>query len=65
MPADLNHPFIALAGPPNAGKTTLFNALTGAGSQPVNYPGATVEYAMGNTRKSLGVELRVADTPGT
>jgi ferrous iron transport protein B len=65
MPADLNTPFVALVGPPNAGKTTLFNALTGAASQPVNYPGATVEYAVGAARKSLGVELRIADTPGT
>lgn len=56
---------IALVGPPNAGKTTLFNTLTGTGSQPVNYPGATVEYAKGITRKSLGVEFRIVDTPGT
>jgi ferrous iron transport protein B len=65
MSTDLSTPFIALVGPPNAGKTTLFNALTGAGSQPVNYPGATVEYAVGAARKNLHLDLRIADTPGT
>jgi ferrous iron transport protein B len=57
-------PLIALVGPPNAGKTTLFNALTGTGARPVNYPGATVEYAVGATKRMWGAEFRVADTPG-
>ncbi len=65
MPAVLTPPLIAIVGPPNAGKTSLFNALTGTGSQPVNYPGATVEYALGTARKAWGVPLRIADTPGT
>jgi len=34
---------IALAGNPNAGKTTLFNAITGARQHIANYPGVTVE----------------------
>lgn len=63
MSADLKH-VIALVGPPNAGKTTLFNALTGTGSRPINYPGATVEYALGTTKRTWGQEIRIADTPG-
>ncbi|MBY0369476.1 ferrous iron transporter B [bacterium] len=55
---------MALVGPPNSGKTTLFNALTGVGGHPVNYPGATVEYTVGAARRSLAVDLRMADTPG-
>ncbi len=65
MSAHLKSSTVALVGPPNAGKTTLFNALTGAGSHAVNYPGATVDYLAGNARRSFGVELRVVDTPGT
>jgi len=57
-------PVIALAGAANSGKTTLFNALTGSHFNTVNYPGATVEYALGNSRHLPGFECRVMDTPG-
>lgn len=57
--------FIALVGAPNAGKTTLFNQLTGARFRTVNYPGATVDYSVGNTKSDYGDSLRVVDTPGT
>lgn len=40
---------LALVGPPNAGKTTLFNALTGARQRVANWPGTTVEVARGAT----------------
>lgn len=57
-------PTIALAGAANSGKTTLFNALTGSHYNTVNYPGATVEYAFGMSRRLPGFSCRVMDTPG-
>ena len=55
---------IALAGNPNAGKTTLFNFLTGARQHVGNYPGVTVEKKEG-TYSHEGKTLRVVDLPGT
>ncbi|MBM3270068.1 MAG: ferrous iron transporter B [Candidatus Sericytochromatia bacterium] len=55
---------IALAGPPNSGKTTLYNALTGSRFRTVNYPGATVEYSVGDALPQLGMAARVLDSPG-
>jgi len=54
---------IALAGNPNSGKTTLFNALTGAHHKVGNYPGVTVEKKEG-TRKRDGKEYHFIDLPG-
>lgn len=57
---------IALIGAPNAGKTTLYNWLTNSKFKTVNYPGATVEYAVGLMISGLGEEgWEVVDTPGT
>jgi ferrous iron transport protein B len=58
-------PWVALVGPPNSGKTTLFNALTGSRSRSVNYPGSTVEYTMGSIHREGLPPLLIADTPGT
>ncbi|VEN74669.1 Ferrous iron transport protein B [Candidatus Desulfarcum epimagneticum] len=58
------HPIIALAGNPNAGKTTLFNALTGSRQRVGNYPGITVERKQGEFVSRHGV-LDVTDLPGT
>ncbi|HEX8552424.1 MAG TPA: ferrous iron transport protein B [Abditibacteriaceae bacterium] len=55
---------IALAGNPNAGKTTLFNALTGLRHKVGNYPGVTVEKKEG--RADLGTrDVQILDLPGT
>ena len=54
---------IALAGNPNVGKTTLFNALTGLRQKVANYPGVTVERKSGRLAGAEGVE--VVDLPGT
>jgi ferrous iron transport protein B len=55
---------IALVGNPNAGKTTLFNALTGANQRTGNYAGVTVELKSGETYTPHGRKLRVLDLPG-
>jgi ferrous iron transport protein B len=55
---------VALAGNPNAGKTTLFNALTGSRQHVGNWPGKTVEKKEGVLRHR-GVEFQIVDLPGT
>lgn len=55
---------VALAGNPNAGKTTLFNALTGARQHVGNWPGVTVEKKEGSLWHQ-GQEIHVVDLPGT
>ena len=67
MPAeDANpgSPTLALTGNPNSGKTTLFNALTGARQHVGNYPGVTVETKEGVCNHN-GRQVRVVDLPGT
>lgn len=54
---------VALAGNPNAGKTTIFNNLTGARQQVANYPGVTVEKKTGRVRHGE-LHLEVVDLPG-
>jgi len=55
---------IALVGNPNSGKTTLFNALTGARQRVGNWPGVTVERKTG-TYIANGSEVELVDLPGT
>ena len=54
---------VALAGNPNCGKTTLFNALTGSNQYVGNWPGVTVEKKEGTAHLD-GRELTVVDLPG-
>lgn len=60
----IKEPTIALLGQPNSGKSTLFNALTGARQRVGNWPGKTVEKKEGYYDKD-GVRFRVADLPGS
>jgi ferrous iron transport protein B len=55
---------IALAGNPNAGKTTLFNAITGARQQTGNWPGVTVEKKEGAVKHN-DRQIHIVDLPGT
>ena len=58
-------PQIALAGNPNVGKTTLFNALTGSSAKVSNYPGITVERRTRRARRCRPARADLHDLPGT
>jgi len=58
-------PMVALVGNPNAGKSALFNALTGARQKVGNYPGVTVERKIGRMSLDDGRPLELVDLPGT
>ncbi|MDO5496170.1 MAG: ferrous iron transporter B, partial [bacterium] len=55
---------IALVGTPNAGKTTLFNALAGTRARTGNYPGVTVARREAVIEPEPGIELALEDLPG-
>jgi ferrous iron transport protein B len=55
---------VALGGNPNAGKTTLFNALTGSRQHVGNYPGVTVDRKEGRYVRN-GHDMHIVDLPGT
>ena len=56
--------FVALVGPPNSGKSTLFNQLTGLRQKVANFPGVTVEERRGVARASTGRDVVLIDLPG-
>ena len=58
-------PMVALVGNPNAGKSALFNALTGARQHVGNYPGVTVERHAGRLVLPDGQAVELVDLPGT
>jgi ferrous iron transport protein B len=55
---------VAIVGPPNSGKSTLFNRLTGLRQKVANYPGVTVEQRLGRARLTGGSEVTLVDLPG-
>ena len=57
-------PLVAVAGSPNAGKSALFNALTGARQKVGNYPGVTVERKSGRLMLADGRPVELVDLPG-
>src|SRR6187549_310992 len=57
-------PLVALVGNPNAGKSALFNALTGARQKVGNYPGVTVERHSGRLALPDGRPVELVDLPG-
>ncbi len=57
-------PLVAVAGSPNAGKSALFNALTGARQKVGNYPGVTVERHSGRLTLADGRPIELVDLPG-
>jgi ferrous iron transport protein B len=58
-------PLVAMVGNPNAGKSALFNALTGARQKVGNYPGVTVERHSGRLSLDDGRPVELVDLPGT
>jgi ferrous iron transport protein B len=57
-------PVVSIVGPPNSGKTTLFNFLSGEKSKSVNYPGSTVECKESRFLKKFGLNYILIDSPG-
>lgn len=55
---------VALVGPPNSGKSTLFNRLTGLRQKVANFPGVTVEQRSGKAKVSAQREVVLVDLPG-
>ncbi|HET8636806.1 MAG TPA: FeoB small GTPase domain-containing protein, partial [Acidobacteriaceae bacterium] len=55
---------VAIVGPPNSGKSTLFNRLTGLRQKVANFPGVTVEHRMGKAKLKGDQEVFLVDLPG-
>ena len=64
-PAAIQLASVALVGNPNAGKSALFNALTGARQKIANYPGVTVERKTGRLMLPSGASVDLTDLPGS
>ena len=65
QPVPLKRRTVALVGPPNCGKTTLFNRLTGLRQKVANFPGVTVEQHVGRALSTGDREVFLIDLPGT
>ncbi len=55
---------VAIVGPPNSGKSTLFNRLTGLRQKVANFPGVTVEHRLGKAKLKGQQEVFLVDLPG-
>ncbi|MGB9697661.1 MAG: ferrous iron transport protein B [Ignavibacteria bacterium] len=55
---------ISIIGPPNSGKTSIFNHLSGQKYKTVNYPGATVEFSVSSFLKTYRFDALLIDSPG-
>jgi ferrous iron transport protein B len=55
---------VAIIGPPNSGKSTLFNRLTGLRQKVANFPGVTVEQRIGRAKMKTDREVILVDLPG-
>ena len=55
---------VAIIGPPNSGKSTLFNRLTGLRQKVANFPGVTVEQRVGKAKMQHHREVTLVDLPG-
>ena len=55
---------VAIIGPPNSGKSTLFNRLTGLRQKVANFPGVTVEQRIGRAKTDSDREITLIDLPG-
>ena len=66
-PSNLNgarRQIVAIVGPPNSGKSTMFNRLTGLRQKVANFPGVTVEHHMGRVKLDNDRDVFVVDLPG-
>ncbi len=59
-----SHKLVAIIGPPNSGKSTLFNRLTGLRQKVANFPGVTVEHRVGKAHMLGHHEVDLVDLPG-
>jgi ferrous iron transport protein B len=64
-PPVARHALVLVAGNPNSGKSTLFNALSGARTRVANYPGVTVDRRSATVALTDGRSIELTDLPGT
>src|SRR5271167_4530233 len=63
-PVHTERHIVAIIGPPNSGKSTLFNRLTGLRQKVANFPGVTVEQRTGRVKLPNGRQANLIDLPG-
>ena len=64
-PIDTRRHIVAIVGPPNSGKSTLFNRLTGLRQKVANFPGVTVEHRMGKVKVEGGAKFSPSISPAS